>query len=397
MGEDERIVYDEAEKLRLTAERKEQLWNRAVRRKKKQGKRTIMSVMTAAAAAVMLIGMLAFALSRIVVQRGREEAASIDRESTASQERTDALAEEQEKYTNILLLGMNNREEFLTEPKNQSADLLLLCSLNENTGDLNIVCLSRELLVREYGTDRWTSLRSVEDGSGSRTLPSLISTINYNLDLQFDAAVCADMYGGARIVDLLGGTELDIRQEEIDAGVLNGYLSEQVKCTGIGSAPFTEGGLQHCDGAKTIAYLRAPRRVPGTETGTQAQRTKQVLGQLLEKARTMSSSDLAAIASACADNVYSTLTPAELLELAAKIQKCGEFRYIGYPGTLDYINDQEYGLYDCIWQENWEDDLLTLHRALYPDEDYQVSDRLKALYKERDELFYREEVQQEEP
>ena len=395
MGEDERII-DEAKKIRLTTDEREQIWNRALKRKEKQGKRKTIPVVTAAAA-VMLIGLLAVTLNMIQIQRGKKEAASIERESTVRQEMPGTSEEAEQKYTNILLLGMSNRTDFLTEPKYWDADIQLLCSLNENTGDLHIVTLSRELLIREYGTDKWKRLQNVEDGSGKHTLASLINTINYNLDLQFDSAVCVDMYGGARIVDTLGGTELDIRQEEIDNGVLNGYLSEQVDITGIGSTPFTEGGPQHCDGAKTIAYLRAPRRVLYTKAGTQAQRTKLVIDQLLEKAKILSPSELTAIAQTCADNVYSTLSPAELIELAVKIQKCGNLQFIRYPETLVYINNKEYGLVDCLWQENWEDDLLTLHKALYPTEDYQVSDRLKALYAERDELFDWEATQQEDP
>ena len=66
MGEDERII-DEAKKIRLTTDEREQIWNRALKRKEKQGKRKTIPVVTAAAA-VMLIGLLAVTLNMIQIQ-----------------------------------------------------------------------------------------------------------------------------------------------------------------------------------------------------------------------------------------------------------------------------------------------------------------------------------------
>ena len=175
----------------------------------------------------------------------------------------------------------------------------------------------------------------------------------------------------ADAINLLGGIDVELSPEEF--GLINGFITETVKSTGIGSMHLTKEGPNHLDGVQAVAYARL-RKIDTDFKRTERQR--QVAALVLKKARQADVATLSQVLSAVLPQTSSTIGLSDLLPVVKRMKQfyIGETK--GFPMKLkDALIDKK----DCVAPLTLEENVAELHRFLFDEEDYQPSEGVKTI------------------
>ncbi|MFQ5612620.1 MAG: LCP family protein [Anaerolineae bacterium] len=242
---------------------------------------------------------------------------------------------EKKERVNFLLLGIDKR------PNEQFArtDTMILATVDPESKTAGMLSIPRDLWVTipGYGENRInTAFYSGEKNAYPGGGPALaMRTVQYNLGVPIHFYVKVDFDGFRKIVDTLGGIDVDVPQTINDPTYPdNNY----------GYDPFyIEAGPRHLDGYTALKYART-RHAPGSDFG-RAARQQQVLLAIREKALQLGIiPKVPELWSTMAGTVETDLQLVDILELAAladEIQPEGiQSRIIDTQMTVDYVTDQ---------------------------------------------------------
>jgi LCP family protein required for cell wall assembly len=214
---------------------------------------------------------------------------------------------EEDERVNILLLGIDRR------PDEQFArtDTMILITVDPATGTAGMLSIPRDLWVTipGYSENRINTAHYLGDKNGyPGGGPALaMKTVQYNLGVPVHFYVRVDFDGFRRIVNTLGGIEVDVPQTINDPK----YPDEN-----YGYDPFyIEVGQQHLDGAMALKYART-RATLGADFD-RARRQQQVLFAIREKALAVGVvPKIPELWATMADTVQTDLQLVDILELA---------------------------------------------------------------------------------
>ena len=179
---------------------------------------------------------------------------------------------------NILLIGVDSRSDSM----NGRSDAIILVSINRKTKQVVMASFLRDiyLSIPGHGSNRINASYAF---GGTELLKD---TIKANFGISVDRCVVFNFFLVMDIVDAIGGIDLDVTADEIDA--MNMYIHEHNQILGE-----TEGkdmlskddtGTLHVNGDQALAYARV--RYVGTDFArTSRQRT--VISKCLDKVKTM--------------------------------------------------------------------------------------------------------------
>jgi LCP family protein required for cell wall assembly len=133
---------------------------------------------------------------------------------------------------NVLIMGLDSRDQVCR------ADTIMLLTLNNKTGSINIVSIPRDMRVNipGYGLDKINHAYAYGEVALSKEV------VEEFLDIHIDHYVTTDFDGFVNIVDALGGIELEVEKEMIYKGI----------DVDINLQP----GYQLLDGEKALQYVR---------------------------------------------------------------------------------------------------------------------------------------------
>jgi len=133
---------------------------------------------------------------------------------------------------NLLILGLDPRDNAAR------ADTIMLLSLNQNNGEINIISIPRDMRVPipGHGMDK------INHAYAYGGLPLTRQTVEEFLDVKIDHYIITDFEGFVNIVDILGGIELEVEK--------------RMRYYGIDVTIELDPGLQHLDGEKALQYVR---------------------------------------------------------------------------------------------------------------------------------------------
>ena len=173
--------------------------------------------------------------------------------------------------TNIALFAVDRRS---TDIQGNS-DVIMIISIDPVTKKIKMSSLLRDTYVNieSQGKDKLNSAFA----TGGPQLA--IKTINQNFELDIKDYINVDFFSAAKIVDALGGVNINVKPAELP--ILNNYLYEISLIEKIPSIPLTSAGLQKLNGKQTVAYTRIRAVGRGDYERTERQRT--VLVSLFSK------------------------------------------------------------------------------------------------------------------
>ena len=276
-------------------------------------------------------------------------------EGAVSQEEWDAVveAEGQDGWTHILLLGCDS----YTRNSPQRTDSMIIFSINPSTGSLKMTSLMRDTWVKVPGRSSHRKLTELCTVGG----PELtVRAVNECFGMEIEKYALISMAGIAEIIDLLGGLDLDVTEEERKA--LNRGLFDLSGLSGMEQLE-QSGENVHLNGNQATAYARI-RKIDSDFVRTERQRI--VLLAMAEKIRSgASAATMLTIVNTLLEYIDTNLSLTEIMAIALAglkmdLSQTEELR-LPADGTF------ESGMYGNTWciKPNFEKNAQLLQEFIY--------------------------------
>jgi len=167
----------------------------------------------------------------------------------------------------------------------------------------------------------------------------------------------------ADVVDLLGGVEINVTDEEADA--LNHYIKETARVAKKEAHTLSGGGTYLLDGPQAVTYARLRKLAGGDYKRTERQRV--VIKALFAKAKKMDIATLNSIIDTVFPQVSTSLELKELLGLAASAADYKLGDSAGFP--FEKTDGSFTSAGSVVVALGLDENVKELHAFLYPKEE----------------------------
>lgn len=273
------------------------------------------------------------------------------------------------EFTNIALFGLDSREGELDG--GVRSDCIMVASIDNNTNDVRIVSVFRDTLTQQSDGTYDKANAAYSFGGPEEA----IALLNRNFDLDIKKYMSVNFNALADVIDLLGGIELDLTEEEVFW--TNGYCTETSQVVGRSTTELTKPGKQTLDGIQAVSYARI--RYTEGDDFKRSERQRIVLQQVVEKAKKADLSTLNKIVDQVLPQVSTNLSTSDFLGIAASAAKYKIADMKGYPFDVT-TSEEVVGLEGSyVVPIGFADNVRQLHEFLFGATDYQVSDKVKSI------------------
>ncbi len=192
------------------------------------------------------------------------------------------------ELVNILLIGQDRRE----GEDRQRSDAMILCSLNPATSEIAVISFLRDLYVQIPGYED-NRLNAAYAYGGFELLKE---TFELNFGITVDGCLESDFEGFEKIIDTVGGVEIELTAEE--AKIVGGNATE---------------GLCTLNGEQALIYARI-RKIDSDFQRTERQRN--IMNAVFDKAKTYSLTELAIFFNEILPLMSTDMTEDKIMSLA---------------------------------------------------------------------------------
>lgn len=197
---------------------------------------------------------------------------------------------------NILLVGQDT----YSNRSRSRTDTMILCTVNKETKTLTMTSFMRDLYVVIPGyQDQRLNVPYVLGG-----FQTLYDTLEYNFGVEVEHGIAVNFSSFPQVIDAVGGVDIELTKSE--AKHLNGQEGSWN----------LKAGVNHLNGKQALAYSRI-RKIDSDFNRTSRQR--KVLTAVLNKAKTLSISQLYDLVETLIPLVYTDMTDAEIISTAVEI------------------------------------------------------------------------------
>ena len=256
-----------------------------------------------------------------------------------------------EDVVNILVVGQSSR----AGEESRMADTTMLVSVNTFDGTITVFSVLRDSYVKlpDYkghlcGRAKFTVCYGLGyqwgDIAGAMEMTNICMRDNFGVEVDYNVEI--DFESFIRVIDLLGGIEVELTEAEAK------YLNEDdlyVKYD-------VQAGNQYLDGMAALSYARM-RKAEGDNDSDikRSARQRLVLEKLLNKVRGLNLKELQSVADTLLPEITTTMTPGDIIEILTKIlpvlknvQIVGETIPVGGTGWGEIIDIYEDGIPDSV-------------------------------------------------
>ena len=270
-------------------------------------------------------------------------------------------------YTNVALFGVDSRDGNLG--KGNRTDCIIVASLNNETKEIKMVSVYRDTLL-DLSEGTYQKCNAAYSYGGP---VMAVNMLNMNLDLDIQDYVTVDFGAIADAIDLLGGIEIDVTDEE--AYYISEYLQETADSAGKEAHFLDYGGHLLLDGAQATTYARIRSTAGGDFTRTERQRL--VIEKMFEKAMTADLGTINAIVDAVFPQVSTSFTLQEVLTYASAYNQYTLGDNMGFPAdnTTDTLSE----LGSVVIPQDLVSNVTQLHEFLFGTTDYTPSSTVQTI------------------
>ena len=342
---------------------------------KKKAARRRRRTMLFVAEIIVLAVMLGFLYT--VLKTEKVDKIKIDEESIVMDMNENVETNEVMKgYRNIALFGVDSREGALG--KGTRSDTIIIASINQDNGDVKLLSVFRDTYLN-LGNDSYNKCNAAYAKGGPE---QAITMLNRNLDMNITDYITVGFDGLIEVIDALGGVEINVTEAEISH--LNNYQISMVGKTTDGKnftaeagkdyTPVTSAGLQTLNGLQATAYCRI--RYIGNDF-QRAQRQRDVITAISEKAKKANISKLNDVVNGVMDNVSTSLDVSEILGVLKDIGNYSVVANDGFPFEKYRATGTVGSKGSCVIPQDLKKNVEELHAFLFNENDYQVSSEVE--------------------
>ncbi len=272
-------------------------------------------------------------------------------------------------YRNIALFGVDARNNNLG--KGVRSDTIIIASINETTKEIKLVSVYRDTYLN-LGNDSYNKATTAYSQGGPK---QAINMLNMNMDLNITDYVTVGWAAVADTVDALGGIQIEVDSEELEH--LNNYQVETSQSLGRSYTKLTQTGLVTLDGIQAVSYCRI--RYTAGDDFKRAERQREVIQALADKAKQASPEKLDKIANEVFPQTATSLTLSEILDLLKDIASYEIVDTSGFPvGEYRTTGVFSARIGDCVIPADLETNVVILHEFLFGDVgDYEPSEAVQ--------------------
>lgn len=274
----------------------------------------------------------------------------------------------QEGYTTVALFGGDSRDGQLEEGTH--ADTMIVVSIDNESKEIRMASVYRDTFLQQADGTYLKANNAYFSGGPKEA----INLLNKNLDLDIEDYVTVDFKALVDTIDLLGGLEFEIKEEEVQ--YVNEYLQETADVAGTQANFISQAGEQHLDGAQAVTYARIRSTEGGDYTRTERQRL--VIQKMFEKGIKTDLATINSIIDTVFPQVSTSFTLKELISLASGVTKYHLGENTGFP--IDKTDDTRADVGSIVIPVDLKYNVQELHKFLYPkEEDYVMSDTVQKI------------------
>lgn len=251
-----------------------------------------------------------------------------------------------EKSMNVALFGLDRR----SKEEKSRADSIMVANINFETKTINLVSILRDTLVDIKGHGRDKLNHSYAYGGPELSM----ETINLNFDLDINKYVSVDFFSLAKVIDIIGGVDIDLKDYE--ANQINQNLNEinNIEKLPAGTDYIQGSGLKTLNGRQAVAYCRIRKVGNGDYERTQRQRN--VLKAILVKYEKLDSGKRFEVSMEMMSQVTTNIPINDIKELQSKILNDKDFtinqHMIPFEGSFETKIIDKKWVIDANMQEN---------------------------------------------
>ncbi len=269
-----------------------------------------------------------------------------------------------EGYRNIVLFGVDSRSNALE--KSTHSDTIIIASIDNKTKDVKLASIYRDTYVNIPDLGYKKINAAYFNGGYSLAL----STINKNFDLDIREYVTVNFQALVNVIDLLGGIELDIQENELK--YLNGYVKELNKINGTSVGRLSSAGTQVVNGTQATAYARIRYTAGGDFK--RAERQRIVVQKIFDKAKSSDLTTINKVINEMFPQISTNLSNTDILSLAKDVFSYNIVEQTGFPFEKDA---HTYNKVSYVFPINLADNVSKLHEFLFGEVEYVPSVTVK--------------------
>jgi len=271
-----------------------------------------------------------------------------------------------DNFKTIAVFGLDNRSNGNLSSGN--SDVIIIVTIDNDTKEVKMCSVYRDTYL-DIGGGKFRKANSAFTSGGAQ---SAISMLNKNFDLNISDYVTVDFNAVVECIDLLGGIEMTITDEE--AHFMIGYMEEINKLTGHKSEVPETGGTYVLDGVQATAYARI--RYTAGDDYKRTERQRDVITAMAKKAQKSDLATINKVIDTVFDDISTSYSNTDLIALAAQVFDYEITGSAGFPFTKNSVTLGSKGsvVAPCTLETN----VIELHKFLYGNEEYVPSSTVRA-------------------
>lgn len=326
------------------------------KQKKIRRRRKLIGILAAELVLLLLLGVGVWGLGKL----DKFQDLGVDADKVEMNDMDEATEEVLKGYTNIALFGIDTRTMGELGAGNRS-DTIIIASINNETKEVKLASIYRDTYLNR-ADDTYGKCNAAYKAGGPNQAMAMLNT---NLDLNIKYFVSVDFLALIKTIDLLGGVDIDVQDNEWEW--INNYMYETTAVTGEFGI-FVEGpGLQTLSGLQATSYCRI--RAVGDDYGRTA-RQRTVITEIARKAKSASLGTINQIIDEVFPLIATNIPKAEMIKMAASMMSYEIGETGGFPTLRENVKINKA---DIVAPADLEANVRELHKFLFNEEDYYPS------------------------
>ena len=289
-------------------------------------------------------------------------------------------------YMMLALFGLDNRES--EDYSGGNSDVIMVARIDKDTKEVRLVSVYRDTFLKMADLDDPSAYSKANAAYAIGGATQAVRMLNTNLDLDIKEYVSFDFSAVAEAVDILGGVEVEITDEECMH--LNNYCVETSEVVEKEYEPLPGAGTYNLNGVQAVSFGRI--RYTAGDDFKRTERQRLVLNKMIEKALASDIGTINSLIDAVFPKVKTSLTKTEILSLAADAFSYRMGEMSGFPfeiGSSEVDVAYQRLKQDCVIPRDLAMNVKKLHEFFYGDAAYNVTESVQGI---SDEIVYRSGV-----